>query len=80
MYFQKETLLIHEVIPSMYLLRFRFTGMRDDVSDGLRPVAQVAVFSALTVVDKYIRLLAESELYFAAVGKFTFNLRSISHP
>lgn len=79
MFSQKETLLIHEVIPSMYLMRFRLTRMRDDVSGRLRSVARVAAYSALTVVDKYIGLLAESELYFMAVGKFIFDLHSVFH-
>ncbi|KAG9077535.1 hypothetical protein FS749_010569 [Ceratobasidium sp. UAMH 11750] len=42
--------------------------MRDDTGRNLRPITRIAAYSALNVVDKYIRLLQESDLYFMAVA------------
>ncbi|KAG8777327.1 hypothetical protein FRC12_000432 [Ceratobasidium sp. 428] len=58
---QKETLLIHEALPSMHLINFRLTLMQIDSSGCLHPVTQVAACSALTVVEKYIKLLGKSD-------------------
>ncbi|KAG9076095.1 hypothetical protein FRC06_009705, partial [Ceratobasidium sp. 370] len=68
MFSQKETLLIHEALPSMYVMKFRLERMRDDADNDLHPITRVAAYSALTVVDKYIKLMEESDLYFMAVA------------
>ncbi|KAG8715747.1 hypothetical protein FRC08_010211 [Ceratobasidium sp. 394] len=65
---QKEVPLIHEVIPSLYTMRFRSTRMLEDEDRRLHSITRVAACSALAVVDKYIGLLEKSELYFMAVA------------
>ncbi|KAF8593277.1 hypothetical protein BDV93DRAFT_447095, partial [Ceratobasidium sp. AG-I] len=63
---QKETALIHEVIPSMDLLKFRLELIRDDVGHVLHPVTRVAANVALTVLDKYFNIMRESDVYWMA--------------
>lgn len=52
----------------MELLRFRLTLMRDDSKNKLRPIMRVAAHSALIVVDKYLKLMEESDIYWMSVG------------
>ncbi|KAG8733279.1 hypothetical protein FRC10_000323 [Ceratobasidium sp. 414] len=68
MFSQKNTVLIHEALPSMHVVKFRLERMRDDTNNILRPITRVAAYSALIVVNKYLRLMEESDLYFMAVA------------
>jgi hypothetical protein len=42
--------------------------MRDDSHSELKSITRVAAHSALVVVDKYFKLMEESEFYWMAVG------------
>ncbi|KAG9092375.1 hypothetical protein FRC06_000123 [Ceratobasidium sp. 370] len=68
MFSQKNTVLIHEALPSMHVVKFRLERMRDDTNNILRPITRVAAYSALLVVNKYLRLMEESDLYLMAVA------------
>ncbi|CAE6426196.1 unnamed protein product [Rhizoctonia solani] len=62
---RKETVLIHEVIPRLQLLRRQLELMRDDSS--LFEVTRVAAEAALDVHAKYFELMRESFIPWVAV-------------
>ncbi|CAE6424423.1 unnamed protein product [Rhizoctonia solani] len=59
--------LIHEVIPDLLVLKFRLELMRDDVKHELKSVTRVAAQAALHVLDKYLKRLEESDIYWFAI-------------
>ncbi|KAG8750573.1 hypothetical protein FRC11_010290, partial [Ceratobasidium sp. 423] len=64
---QKEVPLVHEVLPSLLTLRLRLEFLRDDVHAGIPSIIRLAAYSALDVLNKYMSLLEESDVYWMAV-------------
>ncbi|CAE7137293.1 unnamed protein product [Rhizoctonia solani] len=71
---QKGVPLIHSVIPDMHVLKFRLELMRDGRINNPRTgqpprlVIRVAAFAALNVLNKYLRLLEVSDIYWLAIA------------
>ncbi|CAE6447109.1 unnamed protein product, partial [Rhizoctonia solani] len=59
--------LIHEVIPDLLLLKYCLELMRDDLKRELKSVTRVAAQAALHVLDKYLKRLEESDIYWLAI-------------
>ncbi|KAL5633113.1 hypothetical protein ACGC1H_003564 [Rhizoctonia solani] len=65
---QKETPIIHEVLPMLSLLKYRLERMRDNVDQLLdkHPAIRIAAQSSLITLDDYVEMMAQSEVYSVA--------------
>ncbi|EUC59816.1 hypothetical protein RSOL_324140 [Rhizoctonia solani AG-3 Rhs1AP] len=65
---QKETPIIHEVLPMFTLLKYRLERMRDNVDQLLdkHPAIRIAAQSSLITLDEYMETMAQSEVYSVA--------------
>ncbi|EUC66606.1 HAT family dimerization protein, partial [Rhizoctonia solani AG-3 Rhs1AP] len=67
MFSQSEVPLVHEVVPMFVRIRRKLERIRDDQSLGLEPIIRVAAHSSLLVIDKYMNMFEESEVYWIAL-------------
>jgi hypothetical protein len=52
----------------MELLKYRLELMRDDFDKVLKPVTRIAAHAALVVLNKYLGIMEESDIYWMATG------------
>ncbi|CAE6452312.1 unnamed protein product [Rhizoctonia solani] len=76
---QKGVPLIHLAIPDMHTLKFRLELMRDGAvinprtGQPPRLVIRVAAYAALNVLNKYLRLLEASDIYWLVIALCPWN-------
>ncbi|CAE6526037.1 unnamed protein product [Rhizoctonia solani] len=68
--------LVHQVIPMFVRIRRRLEAVRKDEQGRLHPLVRAAAHSALLVDNKYMDAFADSEVYWIALGLFTYKASS----
>ena len=61
-------------------VRRRLEVVREDEQGRLHPLVRTAAHSALLVYNKYMDTFADSEVYWIALGKYSFPFYTIKHP
>jgi hypothetical protein len=58
----------------MLLLKYRLELMRNDIDDELQPVTRIAAHTALFVLNKYLKIMEESDVYWMATGMYLIDI------
>ncbi|QRV81980.1 hAT family dimerization protein [Ceratobasidium sp. AG-Ba] len=66
--FSQKDANIHEVFPVFNTLRFRLRLMRDDTDNVLHPALRIGAQAALNTLEKYVKIMEGSEIYWMATA------------